>query len=331
MGCHYNPAGGGMLTPYGKGISSTQSYATSELSESEEEKLSSQKYFQAFQGRILDYKTETKNRIFPMQVEYFGRYDHNSKFKANFSIAVAPKPDNVDPNLAPKTHERIYARNVEMNYVHDKNHSYFLGISNLPIGLGLVDHTDYVRGLNRLSITDIPLNFRSFVTSEKYTYNYFLFLPHYKEAIGNKEKGLGGQYWYLWDKNLSFGSQTILGTTDSINRELFGLLLKGGVKEFSYLGELNYTHRTIRSDSSQFGQWTFYNQFTYHLKDWVSLAYAYQGLIRDRDFDSKEFRHSLLFQAKFTRYFTLMYETRLRTANTDKEFSHLLQGFFQWW
>lgn len=60
IGCHYNPAGGGMLTPYGKGISSTQSFNSSELNEDEEEKLSSAKYLQAFQGRVLDYKTTAK-------------------------------------------------------------------------------------------------------------------------------------------------------------------------------------------------------------------------------------------------------------------------------
>lgn len=331
IGCHYNPAGGGMLTPYGKGISSTQSLKSTELSDSEEEKLSTQKYNQAFQGRILDYKTETKNRIFPMQAEYFGRYDFNPHWKTNFSVAVAPKPENEDPKDAPKTYQRVYARVAEVSYFQNANHSYYAGISILPLGLGLVDHTDYVRANNRLQITDIPLNFRSFGIFEKYTYNYFFYLPHYLESTGNKEHGLGGQYWYLVNKNFSLGTQGLAGKTDSIKRELVGVLIKGGLKEYDYLGELNYTHRTLSSDSSQFGQWTYYNQFTYHPNDWLNFAYAFQGLKKDRDFETSETRHSLMFQAKLLRSFTLMYETRLRHISSNNEVSHLLQGFFQWW
>lgn len=331
VGCHYNPFGGGMLTPYGKGISATQSLKSSELSEEEEEKLSTQKYLQAFQGRLLDYKTPSKNRIFPMQAEYFGRYELNPKFKINFSIAVAPKPDNTSDNEAPKTYQRTYAHNAEISFVQDKNQTYIFGISPLPIGLGLVDHTNYVRANNRLQITDIPINLRSFHMEDSYTYNYFLYLPHYLEKVGNKESGLGGQYWYLINKNLSLGTQALIGRTDQIHRELGGFLLKAGIKEYAFLSELNYTHRKLTADNNQFGQITFYNQFTYHPKDWWSIGYAYQGLSKDRDFDSSEQRHSLLLQAKLFRYFTLMYETRLRTFNSNKETSHLLQGFFQWW
>ncbi len=331
IGCHYNPAGGGMLTPYGKGISSTQSLKSSELSDEEEEKLSHAKYLQAFQARILDYKTPTKNRIFPMEAEYLARMDFSKEWKVNLSVDVAPRPDNVDPKDAPKDYQRVYARIAEVNYYQNNNHSYFLGISPLPLGLGLVDHTDFVRANNRLQITDIPINFRSFGFFEKYTLNYFLYLPHYLELKGNQEKGLGGQFWYLWNKNISFGPQVLVGKTDTIKRELVGVLLKAGLNEYSYLGEANYTHRKINPDHNQFGQWTYYNQFTYHPNDWFNIAYAFQGIKKDRDFESSETRHSLMFQGKLFRAFTLMYESRLRHVNSSNEVSHLLQGFIQWW
>jgi hypothetical protein len=331
IGCHYNPAGGGMLTPYGKGISSTQSLHSTELSEEEEEKLSHAKYLQAFQARILDYKTPQKNRIFPMEAEYLGLINLNKQWKADVSVDIAPRSENVDSKNATKDYQRVYTRVVEINYYQNTNHSYYLGISPLPLGLGLVDHTDFVRANNRLQITDIPINFRAFNFYEKYTFNYFLYLPHYLEGNGNKEKGFGGQYWYLLTKNINFGTQALLGKSDSINRKLAGVLIKAGLKEYSYLGEANYGHRTLNLDSSQFGELTYYNQFTYHPNDWFDIAYAFQGLKKDRDFESLETRHSLMLQSKLLRSFTLMYETRLRHFNSSKEVSHLLQGFFQWW
>jgi hypothetical protein len=188
-----------------------------------------------------------------------------------------------------------------------------------------------VRANNRLQITDIPFNFRSFVFNEKYTYNYFVYAPHYLEKVGNRESGLGGQYWYLPSKNISLGFQALIGSTTAINRKLGGLLLKGGIKEFSYLGELNYTHRFLKEDNNQFGQITHYNQFTFHPKDWFNIGYAFSGISKDRDFFSSEIRHSLLVQAKILRSTTLMYETRLRRYSGQNEVSHLIQGFFQWW
>ena len=331
IGCHYNPAGGGMLTPYGKGISSTQSLRSTELTDAEEEKLSSQKYFQAFQGRLLDYKTINKNRFFPMQAEYFGRYDINPKWKVDFSVAVAPKPEDENPSEPSKTYQRTYARFAEINYNFDIGHYFLAGISPLPLGLGLVDHTDYVRANNRLQITDIPFNIRAFTINEKYTYNYFLYLPHYLESYDNKEKGIGGQYWYLINKNLSIGSQGLAGSSNSIKRKLAGVLLKGGLQKFSYLAELDYTHRTLSTDNIQFGQWAFYNEFTYNSTDWFNISYVFQGLKKDRDYASSETRHSFMFQAKLLRSFTLMYETRLRHYNSTNEVSHLIQAFFQWW
>ena len=331
IGCHYNPFGGGMLTPYGKGISSTQSLKSSELSEDEQDRLSSQKYFQAFQGRLMDYKTETKNRFFPMQAEYFGRYDIAPEWKINFSVAVAPKPENEDPATAPKTYQRVYARNAEINYRYSPAYTYYLGISPLPIGLGLVDHTDYVRANNRLQITDIPINFRAFGIFENYTYNYFVYAPHYLEATDNKEKGLGGQAWYLFNKNLSIGTQALAGKSNALDRKLVGALLKAGIHEYSFLGELDYTHRRISLDESQFGQWTFYTQFTYHPKDWWNVAYAIQGLKKDRDFTSSELRHSFMLQAKVLQSLTLSYEARIRHAGDNNDVSQLFQGFIQWW
>ena len=230
-----------------------------------------------------------------------------------------------------KTYQRVYAKNLEINYVKDNNHQYYLGISPLALGIGLIDHTNYVRSENRLEVTDIPINFKAFVFNDTYTYQYFFFLPHFLEKKENAEKGLGGNIWYLWNKNLSTGFQTLSGNSQSINRNLFGLLFKTGLKQYSYLGEINYTHRKIKSDNSQFGQVTFYNQFSYHPSDWSMLSYALSGLSKDRDFDSKELRHSFMGQIKLFKSTTLMYEARLRNIKQKNELSHLIQGYFNWW
>jgi len=331
IGCHYNPFGGGMLTPYGKGISATQSLISKELTEEEEEKLSSDKYLQSIQFRALHLQTSSKKRTFPMQLEYMSRYVLNKSSAFNLTLSVAPPKENADPNLAPRTHERIYARALEFSYQYDSKNTYLFGINNLPIGLGLIDHTNYVRSFNRLNVTDIPISFRNFFIEKEYSYNYFLYMPHFQESTSNKEYGLGGQYFISPSKNLSLGFQSNFGKSKSIDRSLAGLLLKFGVGSVSFLHESNYTHRKIKSDDTQFGQVTYYEQLQYHLNDWSLLGYAYQGLIRDRDFSGKEYRHSLYTNIKLNRLFTLSYEARIRTKNNQDELSHLVQGFLQWW
>lgn len=331
VGCHYNPSGAGLLTPYGKGISSTQSLYSSELSYEQEEQLSKEKYHQAFQGRLLDYKTSQKNRFFPMQAEYLARLDFDSHWKSNFTLALAPRAENEIADETPKTYQRLYARVAEIHYHQDSNYSYLFGMAPLPLGLGLVDHTHYVRANNRLQITDIPISFRTFGIYENFTFNYFFYLPHYLEGTANKEHGLGGQYWYLINRNTSLGLQALGARSKAIERELAGVLFKTGWQEYSYLGEFNYTHRLINQGQAQFGQWSYYNQFAYHPMDWLELSYTYQGLKKDRDFKMFETRQALMIQAKLLRSFTLTLETRLRNFNSRNEISHLLQGFIQWW
>lgn len=331
IGCHYSPQGGGMLSPYGKGISSTQSFFSKELSEDDEEKLSTQKYFQSIQSRILNYKTKEKNRLFPMQLEYLGRYDFDGRLFANFTMAVSPPKENVDSERAPKTHERIYSRIAELSYKLDKQSSLAVGISPLPIGIGLIDHTAFVRSGNRLQITDIPVSARYFYADDKNSYNAFIYLPHYLEKAGNRELGFGGQYWYNLNPNFTIGFQNQNGQSYTIRRHLFGLLLKAGVGKYSAISEFNYTQRNIIREKNSFGQITHYTHFAYHPTDWSMISYNFQGQKRNRDFNSDVSQHAFILQVKINKAFTLIAETRINVLESEKTKAHLLQGFFQWW
>jgi hypothetical protein len=331
VGCHFSPDGGGLLTAYGKGIASTQSLFAYEPSDEEQEALAQKKYIQALQARMMTYKTTSKTRTFPMQADYLARYNVNDNLALETVIAVAPNPSSVPASEAPPTYQRMYARTLGAVYKFNPRHQVAFGVSMLPMGVGIIDHSAWVRDSNRLSVTDIPISLRYNYIDEKINANTFVFYPHPKESTSNREKGVGARGWYAPIKNFAFGAQSLLGESNAIERFQLGLLFKGGIGQYSYLGELNRTWREIKSDKTKFRQWTVFNQFSYLPKDWMMLSYTFEVLDRDNDFTTHQTRHGFILQPRVWKYFTALYEYRLRLYNSQNESEHMLQLCLNWW
>ena len=53
--------------------------------------------------------------------------------------------------------DRIYFRTLKAEWKFNPALRVGAGIDLLPLGLGLVDHTAYVRERNRMAVTDVPV------------------------------------------------------------------------------------------------------------------------------------------------------------------------------
>jgi hypothetical protein len=346
-GCHLSSQGGGLLTFYGKGVANSQSmYPSKSLSERLEkealeqgEKLEKKQWsaLQALQFRYMRHKTKNDVRSFPMQLDYHLAFQKNQDLWFEGALAVAPPPRDEPQASTNKTYERVFFRKLGMTKTFD--HSLwtetrlFLGIHQLPFGLGLVDHTHYNRSENRLNVTDIPIQAQLYLGQEKWTGHTFLYLPHPREAQGNQEHGLGTQWWrhHPW---LSVGIQSLWGRSDDIERYVNGVLWKTGSKKWAWMNELNWTHRELNPSASQpqpFDQRTWFSQFSFYAHEHLLFFYHRQGLERTKEYDSQEQRESFGFERRVWAYFTVSAEYRKRMTANFTEYSHYVQLYFNGW
>lgn len=330
-GCHVSSQGGGLLTGYGKGIASTQALLSSEPDEDE----SSQKYIHAFQARVLNYKTETESRTFPMQMDYLAQYKLKDHFWLEGILAVAPKPKDEAPEDVKSPYQRIYARQLGLSWslrargtTEDR---LSFGIGPLPLGVGLVDHTAYVRGENRLFVTDNPISLRYYAGRSSHYGHIFLYAPNPQEEKENKESGAATQWWYRPIPHVALGVQALYGKSQSILRRQSGLLLKAGTGRIAFLGELNRTWRELDDSNSEFRQWTWYQQLSVYPWEYFHAYLSLQGLERDRDFLTRERREAIGIELRLWSRLTLAFETRTRYSGQLKESSQLTQLYFNGW
>lgn len=327
-GCHVSSQGGGLLTPYGEGIATSQALISAEPEEDETES----RYVQAFQGRLMRYTTEEETRTFPMQLDYLAQFKFTEKIWVNGILAVAPKPKDESPEDEKSPYQRLYGREVSATWALRaeglKEDRLTLGIGALPMGVGLVDHTAYVRQENRQYVTDLPITLKYYFARDSFFGHAFAYLPNPQEEAGNEESGHGLQTWWRPIRPLAIGAQGLTGETDSIKRRQAGLLLKTGHERFAFLGELNRTWRELQSDKSEFRQWTWFQQASFYPWEHLHLYASLQGLERDRSFQTRERREALGFEWRLWAHITLLFEHRVRVAGELKEKSQLLQLYF---
>jgi hypothetical protein len=322
--------GGGLLTPYGKGIATTQSLISQEPDESEEGR-----YVQAFQARVLNYKTETETRTFPMQLDYLAQFKVTDSIWVSGILAVAPKPKNESPEDEKSPYQRLYGREVMVTWVlraegfsEDRLQ---LGLGALPMGVGLVDHTAYVRQENRRFVTDLPIQLKYYWGREKYFGHAFLYRPNPQEEVGNKETGHGVQAWWRPIPHIAIGIQGLSGESDSILRREGGFLLKAGMGRFAYLAEVDRTWREVKDAQSEFRQWAWHQQLSFYAFEHLHIYTSLQGLERDREFLTRERREAIGAEWRIWKYITLAFESRTRVTPEIKEKSQLLQLYVNGW
>ena len=330
-GCHQSSQGGGLLTPYGQGIAATQSIITPQMEDDEE--MPEKKYLQAFQARVLNYKTKEETRTFPMQMDYLAQLKLSKSIMIDGVLAVAPKPKDVAPGEEEPAHKRMYARVLSATWILPTKleQRIRVGVGMLPIGLGLVDHTAYVRSDNRLQVTDNPIAAVHYFASKSFQGHSFVYLPNPHEEEENRESGMGMQLWWKAHQNIAIGVQGLSGESDSIKRRLGGLLLKAGKGRFAFLSEINRTWRELTEDKSEFRQWSWMNELSVFPWASVRVFASLQGLERDRNFLAREQRQALGMDVRVWGRVTLAFEARTRVSGELTERSQLLQAYLNWW
>jgi hypothetical protein len=287
IGCHYGPEGGGQLTDYGKIISATTSLV----------KGNGKKAWvndKASWGGKLDHglmlrmahvrKENSDNRTFPMQGDYLSAF-RMKKATVRATIARAPKSSTVSEQVEkPGALDDFYFRDLKLTYQMDRENYLSFGRSRQAQGLNIVDHTTYIKSLNRTNVTDLTTSLGWSRVNKLHQLDAFAFAPSFSETDSNKEYGAKGSFRYF-GKKWTLGAHQLVGKTDSIKRSLTGLIGKVTFFKFLVMGELDYTRRWIRESDSTFDQLTSFVKGSYEFVKGVEVFVFHENAHRNKTFD----------------------------------------------
>jgi len=286
VACHYGSEGGGLLTDYGKIISGTTSVIKGTGKKSiVNDKLSwNNKIDHGIHLRLAHVRKENSKRTFPMQGDYLAAFK-GENYNIRMTVARAPKSETVTDQVnKPSTLDNFYFRDLKISFQLTKKKYLTVGREKQRHGLNLVDHTLYVKSLNRTNVTDLSTVVRMSHIDKKFQLDVDGFLPSYREIEDNQEYGLKGSYRHF-GKKWTVGFHSLAGQTEKIKRVLGGGLGKYTWADFFLMGEINYTKRWIRSTSVNFDQVTSYLKLSYQFYKGMDLFSYYEKANRNKTFD----------------------------------------------
>lgn len=345
MGCHFAPEGGSVLTPYGKGISQAMSFQGGDYAPSESKLVKALTWdgriHNAVQIRGMGIRRGVpvagkQYRFFPMQTDFINQVDWAQGLRHEIVLAGAPntaRRRGVDENTNSKSSfsDRLYFRTLKLEWMFMKGKKIAVGQDALPMGLGLVDHTAYVRERNRLGVTDVPMQFQFFSVGVDWQNAISFFLPNQSDLKNNREKGLMAKTEYAPVRNLGIGLQGLVSEGVSLNRKLIGATIRWGIPLASIMVESNYTQRHIIGTDVVFPQWTNYLELSCFTKDYLKIFSHFQALTVSDPFFERERLVGAGIETHWIANMSTIIEARKRWSSVINEKMLMAQIFFNLW
>ncbi len=347
VGCHYNPEGGGLLTPYGQAIAQANSIGGGDLPESKPNKFVDAltwngRIHHGLQGRYAYVSRKVpvggkKSRNFPMQMDYLNQIDLTSEFRTEVILAAAPNSattagaDGTSGNRESSFIDRMYFRTLKLEWKPTKFYRVALAQDALPLGLGLVDHTAYVRERNRQGVTDVPTQLIFSADHQTWRGHTFIFAPNNSDLRYNRESGAGARFEWAPYRELAIGPQLLVAEGKSLDRKLAGITVRSGNPVFSFMGEMNYTLRKIEGTEVDFPQWTIFTETAFYPKDYIKIFAHIQSLNVSDPFRERENLLGVGTDVRWHRYILTSLEGRRRQSKTLDERMLMAQLILNLW
>ncbi len=318
--CHYSHTGGGLLTPYGKVIANEFSTFSSS------KKPRPKTWEHGLQTRLSHFRTRGRNpRNFPMQLDYLTAFKGK---KASFEGVLAKTPKAQGAAEQPDFEDQFYVRKALATYSPNRKLHFQLGRDALDVGLGLVDHTLFVRNNNKRSVTDFFTIGRVVYYGRGYKLAPYVFFPSYQESYDETEKGLGikaEKYFPSYRTVLTFSQ--LLGDTSGLTRQESALSFKTGFKNFIFLGQASFTHRKLSPSGTKFDQNAYLLGAHLFPLDAVELRADVEKLFVSAPFTRRSVRSNLGLNWKPWRYLSLQYNAQ-RSIDRSDQLSSIYQIYF---
>ena len=260
--CHLSPQGGGLLTPYGKGIDAAQSLRHGEL-RAEDERQRRLLYDVRFQmgGSILTSDAQAS----PMRSSTFRLTFRNALLTSahtRLSYQVGLETPSLGPSRSGATSANAFLSKAVFEYQPRENLAFAVGRDALPSGLGLPDPDTYLRKQHDPLGTAYPLQAKAFISGRRLELTPYVFGPGLDEDRPLRQHGAGALGGVdVWKHRAILGLSARASRSDAFDRDAVGAYARLGFGRWGILAQHDFTSRTtVNSGTTPAGYVTGYTQ-----------------------------------------------------------------------
>jgi hypothetical protein len=330
--CHNAPEGGGILTPYGKGIAQSTSAAGGELKENAFIKAISfqGKVEHAFQFRYSVLKKSFENlKSFPMQGDYLNVIHLSPKLRIETTLGRIGEVNDSDKSFS----DQFILRKFLIAYRAQNGLEYSVGRNTLNFGLREVDHTLFIREKNKLKVDDTPTLLSVYRSNKKSASALQIILPGFYEEKNNQEYGIYGRHEKFFNKKFTLGAHILGGRTETVTRFIGGLFSRYSPSKYITLhNEFDFTQRSKNISNIDFYQYASLSKISFFPKDFIEISALYEwSQIPYLIFEEQENRYGVSTSFRINKNVSLMFDYRNYRSDDSKNWKYLAQIYFNGW
>ncbi len=309
--CHTSSAGGGALSGYGQTIQGEWSLFVRQNPPAEEPWM-----MHFLHSRVAVVAPSSRSELFLMQLDYLNstRILPTLRVDGALGLGLVRGPNGQYVQLQ-EGWGAVVLRRLFLTWDFARSrgiqHSLQLGRDLLPGGLGVDDHTAFIRTRTRRSILDYATQLRYEFISKPFQGLAYGFGPSFEERPENREYG-GGLRTEVSPWNwLAAGVSGLYGRSPTIERWALGPTLR--VSPWKWMGmllEYQWLNRAIVGANTPFGQHTFYGRPFFFPWDWLEVAGVAEYLQVEQPFSEQSWRVGPSINARFTHWGSLLADLR---------------------
>ncbi|MFN2570902.1 MAG: hypothetical protein ABR537_04715 [Gemmatimonadales bacterium] len=312
--CHVSPQGGGVLTPYGKGIDYAQTLRAGEPPDAERSS-------DALTRFLYDVRLQ-------MAVDHQQGSTAEYSFNTNFRSAVAVNAQNRlvyafgvrSPALS--LNRRMGAASLGMSrlywmYQPRQGMALVVGRDELPTGLGLPGASSFYRSVNNPNVSSTPTQAKMFWWNNRWQLAGYGYGPDGNEAQPQFEaRGAGAMAGLnVWKDRAVIGLTTRVSKADAFDRRNAGVFARVGFNEhLGVLAEHDVTERELAT-GSRLTHLAGHAEVFFVPANWLQTSLAVEHL--NTVSGASTYRLSPSAELRLTPNFRLQFSTRNVYAATD--------------
>jgi len=326
--CHYDPTGGGVLTPYGQGVQSAMALFPGDgPADSDGKRIN-----QGVQARVLGLNPSGQRaNPFLMQADYLG--DAFITKTIHMDVQLGPNLQQGISSIAtiPSGWDGLVVRRALVTDDLESGDSIEVGRDEPASGLNIDDHTALLRSANRRGIYDYPTQLRYIRQTEQYQLMPYFLAPSYEESNANQEYGGGARAEYLLNNSNSVGLGGQFANAPAQSRVTANAFARLSHDHWNGLAaEYVFNHYSVHDSGTSFAQHDLYLKPYIAVPEWIETGFVMEYLNVASPFEENVFQYGPSVNIRLYRMVSLLGDGRNLTSNGSSNWSWYGQVFLHW-
>jgi hypothetical protein len=316
VSCHVSPQGGGLLTPYGKGIDEAQSLRAREIppAEGPGPRLLYDVRFVAAAQLAASHETDTRTTASTFRVQLRSAFNLNERHRLNYAGGLeSPTLSSTNRASGTSTSASVVVAKALWEYQATDGLQLAVGRDEMPSGIGLPDPLTFMRRGSDPGNTGYPTQAKAFWHNERVEVTPYVFGPGGDEAAEAQQYGAGVVAGVdVWKQRAVIGMSARSAHALSgagMDRRSIGAFARLGFGKWGILAEHDLSSRTAERVSST-RYLAGHTQVFFAPVEWLVASLAAEHLVIDGPRPSHVYRFAPAIQTRLSNNLTLIFNTR---------------------